>query len=269
MVTVVHSEENAAHQIVNVAHIEGDARTGGQHVVSNSDDARVRIFHPAIAIDKTGPATATAGDKVAYTLTVTNPGDASFAESTVTVTDQKCTGDPVTLIGKGGDTSPSSLDPGDVWTYSCSVQTATGDTLIENVAQVKGCDQFGTCKTASSQQVNTVINEQLVLPERIVPGTARLTGPTGCVARAFYARVRGTKIASVVFFLDGKRVLRLHKPNLKGTYALRVNPKKLRLGVHRVVANVTFQASSRTKPKTARLSFQRCGRGLAAPRFTG
>ncbi|MFL5957662.1 MAG: hypothetical protein ACJ756_09450, partial [Solirubrobacterales bacterium] len=94
-------------------------------------------------------------------------------------------------------------------------------------------------------------------------------GPTGCVAKAFNARVRGTKIASVTFFLDGKKVKTLKKPNAKTVFQLRINPAKMRVGVHRLVANVTFQSGSGTKPKTIRLSFQRCARKLAAPRFTG
>src|SRR5205085_2095346 len=74
-VTVIHSEEDANQEIVNLVHIEGDTSAGGDHVVSNTAQASVPILHPAIAIDKTGPATATAGDKVGYVLTVTNPGD--------------------------------------------------------------------------------------------------------------------------------------------------------------------------------------------------
>jgi hypothetical protein len=81
--------------------------------------------------------------------------------------------------------------------------------------------------------------------------------------------VRGTKIAKVVFFLDGKKKKTLKKPNKKGLYQLRVNPRRMKIGVHRLVANVTFQSGSGTKPKTIRLSFQRCAKKLAAPRFTG
>jgi hypothetical protein len=33
--------------------------------------------------------------------------------------------------------------------------------------------------------------------------------------------------------------------------------------------NVTFASDSGTKPKTIRLSFQRCAKKLAPPRFTG
>jgi hypothetical protein len=52
-------------------------------------------------------------------------------------------------------------------------------------------------------------------------------------------------------------------------FQLRVNPAKMTTGVHRLVVNITFEASSGTKPKTFRLSFQRCAKKLAPPRFTG
>jgi hypothetical protein len=110
---------------------------------------------------------------------------------------------------------------------------------------------------------------QQLLGARVTAGTARLLGPSGCATRAFNARVRGTKIARVVFVLDGKTLTRLSKPNLGKLYSLRINPAQLRLGVHRLVVSVTFQRGSGTKAKTLRLSFQRCGRKLADPRFTG
>lgn len=110
---------------------------------------------------------------------------------------------------------------------------------------------------------------QVVLGERITPGSARLLGATGCVSRAFNARIRGVKVAKVVFYLDGRRIKTLTRKNLAGTYAVRIDPRRLRIGVHRLVAKVTFQRGSATKPKTFRLAFQRCPRALRAPRFTG
>jgi hypothetical protein len=267
--TVAHADENGSHNIVNVATATGVDEDGAT-VGPVSDDATTHITHPAIAVDKSGPNTGQAGDKIGYVLSVTNPGDVGFAESTVTVTDTQCNGDAVALIGKGGDTTPTSLDPGDVWTYSCSVQTAVGDQSVHNTATVGATDVFGKTVTAADSADTTLTQPaQLVLPERIVPGAAKLLGPTGCVARAFNARVRGTKIAKVVFFLDGKKKATITKPNKKGLFQLRVNPKRLRIGIHRLVANITFQSGSGTKPKTIRLSFQRCAKKLAAPRFTG
>ncbi|HET8873287.1 MAG TPA: hypothetical protein VFM83_06335, partial [Gaiellaceae bacterium] len=101
---------------------------------------------PAIAIDKTGPATAEPGATLRYTLFVTNPGDVPFAEAAVHVTDPNCDAAPV-LIGKGGDTSTGSLDPGDTWTYSCSRRTSETigcPSLVPNTATVTGTAQGTT-----------------------------------------------------------------------------------------------------------------------------
>jgi uncharacterized repeat protein (TIGR01451 family) len=273
LVTVVHGEENASHQIVNVAHVEGTSVKGGQPVKSNEDDALVPVYHPAIAIDKSGPATGQAGDKIAYSLVVTNPGDERFAESTVKIADEKCAaagGDPVSLQSKGGDATPLFLNPGDTWTYTCSVQTAVGDEAVHNVGTVSACDEFGTCPTANDAADTQLTQpEQLVLPERVTPGAAKLAGPTGCVAKAFNARVAGAKIATARFVLDGKVVKRVNNKSNAKTISMRVDPKKLKIGVHRLVVTVTFQSGSGTKPKTLRLSFQRCAKKLSQPRFTG
>jgi hypothetical protein len=108
--------------------------------------------------------------------------------------------------------------------------------------------------------------EQLVLGERIGAVSARLLAPTGCLSKSYTARVRGAGIARVVFRLDGKRI----KTTKKGAqFTARVNPTRLSLGVHRLVATVTFQASRHAKARTLRASFQRCGNRLIAPRFTG
>jgi len=110
---------------------------------------------------------------------------------------------------------------------------------------------------------------QFVLGERVSGGSAQLLAASGCAGTPFSARVRGANIASVVFKLDGNRVATMYKPNSKGLFALRVNPARYRVGVHRLVAVVTFKASSRTAPRTLRASFQRCAHRLIAPRFTG
>jgi hypothetical protein len=96
--------------------------------------------------------------------------------------------------------------------------------------------------------------------------SARLLAPTGCASHSFSARVRGAGIASVVFRLDGKKLKSVKKA---GVFSARVNPASLRIGVHRLVATVKFQASRKAKSRTLRSSFQRCGNRLIAPRFTG
>jgi hypothetical protein len=100
-------------------------------------------------------------------------------------------------------------------------------------------------------------------------GTARVTGPTGCPRQNFSVIVRGSKIRRVVFYLDGKRVKTLVRPNSANRYVLPIRLKSLRLGTHRVLAVTSFTAASNTPKRTLRRVFQRCGRKAAAPRFTG
>jgi hypothetical protein len=131
------------------------------------------------------------------------------------------------------------------------------------IASTSGSSSGGQQSASVSQY------EQIVAGVRIEPGSARLIAPTGCVSRAFNARVSGQNVAKVVFKLDGKKVKTLTAPNAGTRFQIRVNPAKMRIGVHRIVATVTFKPSTQKKPQTFRISFQRCAKKLAAPRFTG
>ena len=105
------------------------------------------------------------------------------------------------------------------------------------------------------------------LPDTIASGQASLRGPSGCVKQAFRARVSGRSLASVTFFVDGKRVKRFS--DSRALYTIKVNPLKFGFGRHRVTARVTFVSGSGTQARTLRLTFRRCARGTVAPRFTG
>lgn len=183
------------------------------------------------------------------------PAAASAADGTWTISGVKPGSYPVR---ESGDPNYTCTAPAGTCRYDVGFtagQTATvGEFGNQPVAQ----------RTAPGQTPG-----QAVLGERIGPGRARLLGPAGCAARAFHARVRGVRIARVVFKLDGKRIKTLTRKNFRGTYAVRIDPRRLRIGVHRLVATVTFQRGSATRAKTFRLSFQRCPRALRAPRFTG
>jgi hypothetical protein len=140
-----------------------------------------------------------------------------------------------------------------------------------------------TSGTSSGGQPSASVSqyEQIVAGERVIPGTARLLAPTGCVSKAFNARVRGVQVRKVVFKLDGKTIKTLTKPNSGANFQVRINPAKFKIGVHRITAtvivnNVTVNADTKQvirteaqKAKTLRISFQRCAKKLAAPRFTG
>ena len=171
----------------------------------------------------------------------------------------------ITGIKQGSFAVREVANPG----YTCTVPSGG---CAYNVpftgGQTAAVGEFGNHPNPAQQSAPQAPG-QAVLGERITPGRARLLGPAGCTARAFHARIRGVKIAKVVFKLDGRRIKTLTRKNFRGTYAVRIDPRRLRLGVHRLVATVTFQRGSATKAKTFRLAFQRCPRALRAPRFTG
>jgi hypothetical protein len=100
-------------------------------------------------------------------------------------------------------------------------------------------------------------------------GTARVLGPTGCVTTNFNVQVTGRQIKRVVFYLDGRKVKTLNRPNQGTRFALAVRPNALRRGTHRVLAVSYFTRASGTRSRILRVSFQRCSRTAAAPRFTG
>jgi hypothetical protein len=205
--------------------------------------------HPAIQVVKTGPATAHSGDQLTFGYTVTNPGDVPLTN--VTATDDKCS--PLT---RTGDTSDTTLDPGDTWTYTCSytIQWAEGDAnpVVNTVttcgmppggggpgggSPVCDTDQHSTTivppatptqpappaspqtpATASGTAPTTGQPPQIaVSPERVRPGSATLRGPTGCpTTSAVAATVTGRRIVKVTFYVDNKKVKTLTHPNKSG-----------------------------------------------------
>jgi hypothetical protein len=77
------------------------------------------------------------------------------------------------------------------------------------------------------------------------------------------------KVAAVVCTLKRHRINTSTPENLGDTSAVRIDPTRLKIGVDRLVVNVSFERGSGMKAKTPRLAFQRCPRALRAPRFTG
>jgi hypothetical protein len=109
-----------------------------------------------------------------------------------------------------------------------------------------------------------------VAPIASVPkGTAKVVSPTGCVTRNFHVLVHGRQIRKVVFYLDGKKVKTLTRPNKGKRFVLPVRPNRLRRGTHRILAVTYFRKASKTKSRTLRVAFSRCSRAAVAPRFTG
>jgi hypothetical protein len=186
-------------------------------------------------------------------------------------------GEPAGASQANGTWSISGIKPGNYAVresanpnYNCTAPANCKYDVTFTAGVVTPVGAFGNQPKPTSAVSPTTTPSQTVLGNRTVaPGRARLLGPAGCTARVFHARVRGVRIARVVFSIDGKKIKTVTRKNYRGTYAIRIDPRQLRVGVHRLIARVTFTRGSATKAKTYRLSFQRCPRALRAPRFTG
>jgi hypothetical protein len=134
----------------------------------------VRLGSPAIAIDKVGPASATAGDTLRYQLFVSNPGDLPFPAASVRVVDPNCD-EPPALVGKvdaaGADDTPRTLDPGDIWTYSCSKKNVAPEdcrpSVVTNTAVVTG--EAGGSTVRDDSRIDTALNCPPEPPDPIEP----------------------------------------------------------------------------------------------------
>jgi len=251
---------------------------------------------PAISLDKTGAATAKAGDTFTYSFAVTNTGNVTLTN--VELVDDKCQD---TLTRDPAETD-EAFDPADVWHYTCTVVAPAGPAEVHNVATVTAKWSY-QCKTKTVEAtddhtftvpppvtppVNPPVNPPVtppatppatppgtppatppagggVLPDQVISGRAALRGPSGCVKQAFRARVNGRRIESVTFFMDGKRVKRV----TSGNASLRIVPKRIGFGRHRVVALVRFTEASGTPARRLLLTFRRCARQVVNPQFTG
>jgi hypothetical protein len=260
----------------------------------------VRIGATAIAIDKTGPATAVAGETLRYTLYVTNPGYVPFPEASLRVSDPNCD-DPPELVGKGGDATPRTLDRGDTWTYSCSRKTtAAADctpSVAPNTATVTG--EAGGVSVSDEASIATSLTcpptpptpqppappppppQPPAPPSPLVPpgpkppdaGDAARAGflvrqaTRGCIrGRVPRLNFQGTRIARIQVFVNGNLRRRLTVQTLQRRVTPRVT---LRPGSYRLAVRVTFQRGTGSPPVTFMRRIRICAAKAARPPFTG
>ncbi|MSX11559.1 MAG: hypothetical protein F2811_03380 [Actinobacteria bacterium] len=237
--------------------------------------------------DAQGPVTITdssvalgAGQEITCNLTNTRK------TGTVTITKNVTDGSAGTFAFSGTIGPNFTLDTGQStqFTLAPGTYTVTEGLSAAFTLQALTCTDSGDASGGSTVDVPTgtaTINLQSgeavtctylnapgggVLPG--VTGTARVSGANGCASGKYtYARVRGTNIASVKYYLYGKLVKTLTKRNKSIYYQLNQPVSKLRYGVSLVTARVTFVQNSTPATKTMTIRLSRCR--PATPRFTG
>ena len=117
-------------------HVEVIGMDSLANPVTDTAEASVDTIDPQMTVVKTvAPAVVDSGDVVTYTVVVTNTGDDPLGD--VTAIDTQCAlGAPT----KEGGNQDDALDPGEVWTYSCST-AVVADT--DNTVSVTAVDSLG------------------------------------------------------------------------------------------------------------------------------
>jgi uncharacterized repeat protein (TIGR01451 family) len=261
----------------------------------------------AIAIDKTGPAKAQAGDTLRYTIYVTNPGDVPFAAASVSVTDPTCDAPPQ-LTGKtdgsGSDDSPGTLDPGDTWTYACSRKTTAPPDCTAHVV-TNTANVTATTGGASVGDHVTIETDLLCPPKPPEPGPGPGPQPpepqpptpqppdplvppgpkppdsgdaahAGFILRQATAGCIRTRVPRVNF--HGTRIARirvyvngrLRRRLTVESLQRRLTPRvQLAPGRYRLSVRVTFDWGTGSPPVTLTRRIRICGVLAARPPFTG
>jgi hypothetical protein len=111
-----------------------------------------------------------------------------------------------------------------------------------------------------------VLGARGTVRQRVAAG-ARMQGPRRCVTRPFRQVLRGQGIKRVTLYVNGRKVRTFS--GSRSTYAITIDPRKVRSGVLRVSARVEYVAASGKRAQTLRFTALRCAKQAVLPRFAG
>jgi len=194
------------------------------------------------------PLTGALGETVDYEIVVTNTGNVPLALSGFS--DERC--DANTLAGGPGE---AVLPAGASTTYTCT-RALTAEGKFSNEAVVTGTPPGGTPSTHTSNQVVVEVPPTAKvgpaakiappvppppLPKKEVKcffaAKPILRGASGTKRKPFMVRVAGIgELKQLSFYLDGRKLKTLRQAQLKsGRFSIRIDPRKLRYGAHKVL----------------------------------
>lgn len=159
------------------------------------------------------------------------------------------------------DGSGNCVTPPDVCANIDGVQTTVPAGMVPDGAGNCVVDQ---CPNIDGVQTTVPAGMTQVQGTCVVPGKARISSAMGCVKNRFFVKVSGTQIASVTFYVDGKKVM----VDRAAPYRIQLNPQRYKKGVHHIRAVVNFKAESLTKARSLKTTFYRCVKPKP-PTFTG
>ncbi len=127
--------------------------------------------------------------------------------------------------------------------------------------------------SASSGVLSSTVNQSqsgvLGFASATVPA---LKVPSGCARKNFKASLKSAGVHTVVFYLDGHKLKTMTaKSARKGLISIEINPAKLKVGPHKLMAKITMNrtGSAKATRATRSVTVLRCRAALLTPKFTG
>jgi hypothetical protein len=158
----------------------------------------------------------------------------------------------------GGDTDPADAAKIDLGAGSATIRNA------KVVTAASPAPAQGTAPAAPTQ--GSAPGTQGVLGEQVVRAAARLSAPSSCVSNRYTVSVRAGRVASVTFFVNGKRVRTLRARQGQRRFSVQL-PRPS--ATARVLARVRFRANTSPATRTLRATIRRCAQQAVRPQFTG
>jgi hypothetical protein len=194
------------------------------------------------------------GDVVHYEIVVINTGEAVIKVEHIV--DLNCTN----IVGP----SKEMLATGESAIYTCE-HTLTEAGTYTNVAVVTGNEK----PKESNKVVVTVPKQELKAECTIEEGAIVLQGVGGAKRHPFTVYVKSLGIKTATFYVDGRKVETLTSSQAKkGRFSVRIDPRKLGYGVHRVSVKTVM-----ADPACASIArsgvFVRPRSPVVPPKFTG
>jgi hypothetical protein len=223
----------------NVATITG-TYPGGE-ITHSSNEVFVKVPSAAFTIEKLqrigssgeyvkAELSGEVGQTINYEIIVKNTGEVPLTFSSPP-SDPRCEGI--------SPTSTTTAAPLGQVVYTCKhTLTATDKSPYENVATITGTPPSGLTISHASNEVFVK-----VLPEKLAPAgkcklslsSSVLRGARGVKRRTFKVSIRALGIEEITFYLDGRKLKTLKSAQAKhGRFTIKINPRRLRHGAHRV-----------------------------------
>jgi hypothetical protein len=223
---------------------------------------------PQIGLTKTASPTSRVepGGDFTFTATVSNPS--ATVPVTITKLVDNIYGDLATRPGSScGSLIGVVLAPG-ATSAPCTFTgpfNGKGGASQTDVITVTGTGN-GQTVTATAQATVT-LTPVPAGPAAVAPVV--IQAPASCVATKFKVFVNGQKMASVIYYVDGKRIATVTKRDGLGHLSVTINPASLSKGkLHHLTAVVVPVLHSGQPVRTVRRTFAVCGKPTL-PRFTG